>query len=345
MQPAIFATEWIHDEDEPGNPLLGLMLGYAHHPHHRNGVSPILHQLGIPEQLKTMADIVVKIVPNELMLQEFALPRIDRRHKERYGLLLTMVNPARMPSLSLEPIERARSLGVLCTVPKGVRNHEQLLCSWDETGFAICATGQDNVRNLRILHEAFTEKNVSVVRPFVQGLTQGSLGFCLQDRMAKALEQAAGIIRTKQANARHEVSRSGIVRKLIEAGFKIRIAEPCFEKTLGAAMVWVGPDIADEDRLNSGWFLIPELEQALKGQGPLFKVADEQAAERAQPVLHSLVEQGISFVRSPHIYEQDGELHVALYAKPMAGGPLKTGHYLLEELEAFAGKQAMLEAA
>lgn len=199
MQASLFATEWVYDDDGSHDQFIGLMLGYSNHEQHSAGVSPLLNQLGVPESLTKISDACSTLVPNELMLQELVLPRADRRHKERPALLLTMVDAPRMPLLSKDAVERARALGVLCVVPKGSRDPEQLLCSWDQRGFAVCAVGEENVAKLQVLHQGFLDKNICVVRPFVQGITQGSLGFCLHDRFAPALKEATKYMRSSRS--------------------------------------------------------------------------------------------------------------------------------------------------
>lgn len=194
MHPAIFNSEWVYDDAEgegaQKGPLLGLMLGYSQDAAHRTGVKGLLQQLGLPETLRDAADCKSTRVPKELMFQEFDLPRINKRYKLRPSAILTLVNKERMNHWPVNPVERARAMKVLCTLAPGVKESSQILCAWDSAGFAVGVSGEENIENLRMLYQAFLDTNVSLVPPNVIGLTQISLGFCLQDRLQPTIHRA-----------------------------------------------------------------------------------------------------------------------------------------------------------
>lgn len=351
MQAAIYQTEWVHDETKPTKPLAGLLLGYSTLGLHLRGVTPLMAQLGVSTKATCVLDSQVSRAPAELRLQEFSLPRIDRRRKEHKALLLTMANAERMRMLPADPVERARNMGTLCTVlPSMGKKTEQLLTSWDEGSFSVCAVGEENIANLRELYNAFTRKDISLVHPYVRGLVQGGLGFCIFSRLPKELHAQIEELNASNKHSRVAFEQSNIVAHLAAVGHRFADIQPQWDTDNNQLMLFFKPLKDEFDKYCTGWFSLQEVEQLVMMKGPLLKPLPKVYAElRAlgESMCKRMEEEGVKFAFAPQFFFKDNAAHVSLYlSEPHLASGLTTGQYPLRHITAtMATVEASTEAA
>lgn len=345
MQAAIYHTDWVHDDSKEGKPLIGVLFGYSPGALHLRGVHPLMKLLGVSPEGTTVLDSKASRTPTELRLQEFTLPRIDRRRKEHKAVLLTLAHSERMRMLPADPVVRARQMNVLCTVlPYMGKDTAQMLASWDEGCFALCVTGDKNIENIKDLYEAFKRQDISMVHPYLRGVVQGGLGFCIASRLPRDLEEEVREVNASSNRGHEAFMDSKIVPRLAVAGYRFASMQPLWDSDNNQLMVYIRPLTQDADRYCSGWFSLAELEQLFYGQGPVPKQPPEvnkPLRELGERICGKLEKFGVEFAFDPQYYIKNDTPYVSLYlaqALPEAG--IITGQYSLGELSTLIAKLA-----
>ena len=149
----------------------------------------------------------------------------------------------------------------------------QIACAWDEDEFALLVCGKDLVDKLQQVHEAL-KKGDAAIWLGGGGVFQRS-GFCLaiysllpESVITQWKEYYEDQNRLKKASA-----ETGIGGKLQKAKVGYCALSPSwvFEdkktSTKYSVIYWLNP--IEQEMYNSGWFTVEELEQWIKGKGPI----------------------------------------------------------------------------
>lgn len=262
---------WLQDE----NVLVGIALGADYCAEHEMGIGPLSFSLGVdgarhrydpapakytkppglPRRMITQSDGVrfYESGPEAILLgydDDWWIKKFEEA-VSRYGL-------AKMIKEKL---------------PSELRSDRELSTAWDQRSFGIYARGE-HAPKLKELAQAFKAKNVALwlggsSSPF----QNASLILVIADRVrpenVKTLEDAD--IDADKLEAAHQAT--GITERLAAAGRRYYACSPRWKRpdkmSAHPVMYWLNP--MEQDQNNFGWFSVEELDQWIKGEGPVPK--------------------------------------------------------------------------
>lgn len=300
MRRAYHDTQWMNDEN---GQCIGLILGYDFCAEHEFGVGHIHRKFKMKEGVPIgLADRAVQTVPEGLHFEKFAMKPQDRR-KKAFDVAMLAFNA--YPYDQARFIEYAKGE----TTFYGEPGKQDISTAWGKDDFCVMVRGEENIRNLERLHQAFLEKDVVISRPMVSGfLRNGGLTFGILSVTPQADKDR--ILAQDEAHARlmKAAEDCGIYAKLEAAGKRFFALAPGWaEKEEGGALqFFLNP--SDQKRHNHGWFRLDELEAWCEDRGPILSHPQEREWQKANvdfsiKAIDRMQEEGMILAQGVHIFK------------------------------------------
>lgn len=151
-----------------------------------------------------------------------------------------------------------------------------LATAWDSKTFGIRVSGKDQIEKLKKIRDALLSNDMLVFlgAPPVPGFSNGSLNLMILSKSPKE-----GLDELKNTNKEHwklkrDAKKTGIEKKLEKAGKRWFALSPSRneqkEKSKYDIRFWLNP--MEQNKYNSGWFTVEELEQWANDKGPAMKM-------------------------------------------------------------------------
>lgn len=269
MRRAYHDTQWMNDEN---GQCIGLILGYDFCAEHEFGVGGIHCKFKMKEGIPIgLADRAVQTVPEGLYFEKFAMKPQDRRRKAFEVAML---------AFNAYPYDQARFIEYAKgeTTFYGEPGKKDISTAWGQDDFCVLVRGEENIRRLERLHQAFLEKDIVISTPMVEGfLRNGGLSFGILSVIPQADKDR--ILAQDEANARlmKAVEDCGIHAKLDAAGKRFYALSPAWAENEeeGALKFFLNP--SEQKNYNHGWFRLDELEAWCDNKGPV--ISHPQARE------------------------------------------------------------------
>lgn len=177
MRRAFYDTQWMNDEN---GQCIGLILGYDFCAEHEFGVSGIHRRFKMKEGTPIgLADRAVQAVPEGLHFEKFTMKPQDRRRKA-FEVAMLAFNAYPYDQARFLEYAKARFLEYAKREVSfyGEPGKQDISTAWGKDDFCVLVRGEENIRRLERLHQAFLEKDVVISKPMVSGfLRNGGLAF------------------------------------------------------------------------------------------------------------------------------------------------------------------------
>lgn len=346
MREAFFDKSWLLSED---GSLKGLALGYDRCAQHEWGVKELTDQLGVhpPEFPESVQDYRTQPISAEKL--SLHVHRHGKRSKAQPWASLVLT--PNWFSSECPPDKLANRFG-LSFPGRGLKSDPRydLLTAWSRDGFAILVRGEENVRMLIELDQAFRSGDICVGLPHSFSFLGSGLVFIVENKLSD--EEKAEVA---QSFADHKATtlaarESGIEERLKAAGKHAYALLPRIDSD-GQLLFFLNP--RGQQIANSGWFTVAELDEWIEGTGPVMaspglkRHAHSIFPDARHQILVGLKAQGYGVRRISEPFwlnESEGKVGVVLSLEggPVEGERLTSGRYCLQELaERFRAKAAL----
>lgn len=271
MRAGLQDATFILDEDK----LVGVNLGWDYCSEHEWGIKGIRRGFGMPEAPSKdclgFSARSIHTCPNDLKLVE-------------KGNKTYLVYNRWWSSGDDDVASRCESMII--------RDHydkkKELLCAWSEDSFGVRTVGKEGREHLRKLYDAFRKTNVVI---FLGGgggnpFANSGLTLCIYTMLPAEAVEAARESDKDQIRLDKAAEDTGVKARLLaiqSADKSSRWSKRCSffalsprwvredikKRTKYKIMFWLNP--RQQDRNNSGWFTVEELDQWIEGEGPIPK--------------------------------------------------------------------------
>lgn len=289
MRGAMNATVGRDDDGK----IYAISLGADHVAEHEWGIDETYRMFGInPDDIGVnptgVKSRIVKQRPDSLMLTEHSIrKRPGGRSVGWKGVLMMMMSRRCLDSdTDIDP----RELREMYDSVGRDDDQEPLSTAWSDGDFAIFARKEDEIQFLRDLDEAFSNNDVVVWLGGGGVFRNAGLCFGILSRMPKELIQSyedtdkdkIALTKADEATgikARLEAaSEASGVKDYFRKPFRYYALSPKWAgeikstkdgeiKTAYDVIYWLNP--CDQDNVNFGWFTVEQLDQWIKGEGPI----------------------------------------------------------------------------
>ena len=258
---------------EDDKTFLGANLGADFTAEHEWGIQSLKSTYGIDDNAEGIARKQVSRFPEDRFL--FGDIQLGKSRGTWWGLVSLRYDTDRKyhPELTADLVDR-------CELhPYG---DADIVGSWDEGSFGVLLKSEEIANEL---HDAFRKCDVCIGlfngeawNPF----SRSGLGFAIASRLPDVVKQG-WLESDRDARRLSKASEAtGIADRLKEAGLwyfalspkwstEIRETKRGEMKTDHPVIYWLNP--MDQDRNNCGWFTVEQLDQWIKGKGPIPKAA------------------------------------------------------------------------
>ena len=239
-----------------GSKFVGFNLGSDFCAEHEWGIDGIREAFGMPKTPDRanagIARRAITAVPPWLKMIE---------HKE--DLLLACDRNSLYGEKS--PEELANWLRWCCESELHMDGQSEIAAAWSEDDFCIKASKIEHKDFLRELHGAFLGKDVAIFFGGGGFIENPGLCICIASALPEDLKKKWADADKEKLAIEKEAKDSGIEERLRKAGKKWFYLGP--KKHDGVLKFWLNP--TEQQDNNAGWFTVKELDQWIKGKGPI----------------------------------------------------------------------------
>ncbi len=152
----------------------------------------------------------------------------------------------------------------------------KLITAWDEKSFGLVAFTDEDCNFLRKLHQAFIEKDVAIWLGGGGVFQNAGLCIGIASQIPEENKKTMASSDADRLSLKEAATKTGIEKRLTKAGLKWFALSPRWtpskdkERTTQPVVFWLNP--MDQQNVNYGWFTVEELDQWIKGIGPIPKV-------------------------------------------------------------------------
>lgn len=157
-----------------------------------------------------------------------------------------------------------------------LKNNEQsegVAGAWNEKNFICVVKGQDNVDKLQTVYDAFYEGDVAIFLGGGQGpFSNAGLSVSIITQLPAELIDNMRNTDMNDGWLKKTASKTGIESKIKKAGLRFYALSPEWndaEDHSEGVKFWLNP--IDQNKNNHGWYTVDELNQWIKGTGPIPK--------------------------------------------------------------------------
>ena len=137
--------------------------------------------------------------------------------------------------------------------------------AWSEDDFAIRAVKEEHKKFLVQLHEAFAVNDVAIFFGGGFFIENPGLCICIASALPEEVKERWAAADREKISIDKEAAATGIKERLRKAGKKWFYLGP--KKLNGVLKFWLNP--MEQDQNNAGHFTVAELDQWIKGKGPI----------------------------------------------------------------------------
>lgn len=247
----------------------GICLGGDHVAEHEFGIDPLKRAFGLDDQ---------KIGLDKFRCTQFPAPFVMTGVVDKKNSMLVLFDAHGLDwvhDMSKEA-RNLRSMVARC----GLMPYSDIpfVAAWDRHSFGILAWGDENVRKLKAVLQAWEDHDLCVMlsgsrNPFAP------VGLCLIRASSYSQEEKD---RMEQTDLKHRqlleaAEKTGIAKELKEAGLGYYALEPEWTdffkepkyESEYPVIFFLNPE--KQDRYSHGWFTVEELKQWIHGTGPIIK--------------------------------------------------------------------------
>lgn len=338
---------WVLNE---AGKMQGFGLGYDFVAEHEYGIKDMNKMLGIttmacPVGLK---DRQMTVVPERLVLQEYMAQPRDRRCKPYKAAMLSLLSRWSHPPEDISEFARVYEVTFIEPFNPKAPNEENMCIGWDSESFAIHVRGEENIANLRTLHEAF--QRCDIVTSLPGGKRRAGPFLVMVSTLSEVEIERIESIDLAHKRLIDAVIDSGIERTLRDAGKQWYALAPDWydhEKEEGLVF-FLNP--REQELHNFGWFTLDELKAWAENKGPIMvdkklNAFDKSHASWEYNLVSGMEKQGVGMRFGPHLAwmdEQQTVVGIQIYPAPRFKDQLPVGLY---EFNALVEKYAPPEKA
>jgi len=151
---------------------------------------------------------------------------------------------------------------------------KQLVTAWSDLDFGI-KFPKENKKEAVELHEAFLRKDIALVfaNPEIPVFSNRGMCFLIVSKLPKEIDKSMTEQQKESERLEKEDKKTGIKDRLKEANRDYFACSPRFcpekeqERTKYSVIYWLNP--RDQQKNNSGWYTVEELDQWIKNEGPI----------------------------------------------------------------------------
>lgn len=147
------------------------------------------------------------------------------------------------------------------------RSSEGILGLWDGRSFALLSKDKEKMEALR---DAFDELDIAIFLGASEAFSNGSgLNLCIASKMPQAVKDGMKASDMNAYNLRLAADKTGIEERLRKADKRYYALSPRWKPGSNKTVVdfWLNP--VDQQTVNYGQFTVEELDQWIKGEGPI----------------------------------------------------------------------------
>ena len=152
--------------------------------------------------------------------------------------------------------------------------NEGVAGAWDESDFVMVVKGQENIKLLKEVYEAFQTNDIAIFLGGGHGpFSNAGLSISIISQLPAELIQDMYNIDMSSQWLKQAAEKTGIENKLDKAGLKYHALKPEWndpENHSEGVKFWLNP--YNQVANNHGWYSVEELEQWIAGEGPIPKV-------------------------------------------------------------------------
>lgn len=160
---------------------------------------------------------------------------------------------------------------------------DNLISAWDESGFAVVARGEENVKRLEEIHQALLANDIALADPSGMGFAhRGGLGVVIASRVPELVRKDVKERDLDQQRLVEAAEATGIAKKIKNSGKSFFALSPAWaneEKT--EVRFFLNP--AEQRSYNHGWYTVAELEAWTRDEGPILKANDAPKPRKPGP--------------------------------------------------------------
>lgn len=265
MRAGIKDSGYLYD----GNEFIGVNLGWDYCSEHEIGINRLKNDFDICGSSKE----VLGLEASKIRL----IPKNFSFHIKNDKTYL-VYNSYWMCDGNIEDIDKI-------IIQEHYDTNKELLCSWDERSFGIRTIGKDGREKLTALLKAFEKKDIVI---FLGGsknpFANSGLNICIYSKIPEEIKNNAINKDIDNIKLKETAEATGIYNRLEEAQKqKDGIHRKCSyyalspawlnknikEETAYDIMFWLNP--IRQNKYNFGWYSVEELDQWIKGEGPIIK--------------------------------------------------------------------------
>lgn len=282
MRPTYQDYGWLVSET---GQIYGFALGFDFCAEHEYGAPAIKEALGIARDGIPIGieDRTMTRVPEELAFVEYVHKSRDGRVKRTMPAALLVLKKYRTQQEMSGNI--AETIGA-CDVAFQVDFTEKVYykpekhdikVAWSaHSGFAIHVRGEDNVRKLKELHDAFHAQDISLADPQIDGFKRNPLCFVINSRFPEAIKAEVRQRDLDYLELQNAAAKTGVKEMLANAGKRYYALEADWlDKSKQEVVFFLNP--FEQQKYDSGWYSVEELEAWAREEGP---IADGIEAEK-----------------------------------------------------------------
>lgn len=260
MRKGTFDRKWIMD----GDTFVGVSFGSDYCAEHEWGINDIRSDFGvvksvIEKRLLGLTSVEVPLYGIDVrMIHEN--PVAFFKQGDTYVLGHSGRNPEFLKSL------------VKTEKPYLERSAEGLLGLWDGRSFALLSKDKEKMEALR---DAFDDLDIAIFMGGSSAFSNGSgLNLCIASRVPQDVKDGMIASDINGHNLRKAADKTGIERRLAKAGIRYYALSPRWKPGSNNTEVdfWLNP--YDQQANNYGQFTVDELDQWIKGEGPVIKLKE-----------------------------------------------------------------------
>lgn len=269
MRRATQETQWLLTNS---GELLGIALGFDFCSEHEWGVRPLQEAFGLPRGVAEGVN-ARKITALPAVLEYLAFTR-PARDKHRAGQSAAcIVGHAQPWGTPAETLAAAREELRFYSEPgdRWHRPESDLVGAWDEKSFGVLVRGEENIRKLGELHEAFTRKDIVLTLGKSCGFLRSfGLTFLIDSRIDEGTRVAVLEKDRDYKRLLAAAKATGIEKRLRQAGMRWFALSPAWvDQEKRQVHFWLNP--MEQSRFESGWFSVADLDAWAKGEGPVVR--------------------------------------------------------------------------
>lgn len=279
-----FNGGWLDDEHKQ---MFGINLGADHVAEHEGAIDDLYQILGIPNDESVMGI-------ERYRVQTPKMDNIFIIEENRNNAGLFCVRYAfDVENMKQQTLQKVRN-GYL-----SLYGDRELATAWDGREFGIRVKRPVNIKRIKRLHKAIEDKELAVWTGGGGVFRNAGLILCIIDAVSKENKEIMLNTHLDAKKLSDASAATGIKEKLSAANtefakkagevFGWKLYAPCGYLALTPAwvgdrksnysvMYWLNP--IQQDKFNSGYFTVEELEQWIEGKGPVIKNKSDELWDR-----------------------------------------------------------------